>query len=81
MVALNPEERRVVETYQALPADRRSMVLTAMLRGQPTGWKRFQDEGEDRLRQLAADRGQNWDDLTDEQRQQLVCDLMDENRR
>jgi hypothetical protein len=32
------------------------------------------------LRQLAADRGQNWDAMSDDQRQALVDDLIHEDR-
>lgn len=80
MVALTNEEKRVVELFQKLPADRRPYVMLAMAGSDPDGWKRYQAQGEERLRALAADRGLDWDAMNDEQRQDFASDLLREDR-
>ena len=80
MVALTSEEKQVVALFQKLPPDRRAYVMLAMAASDPDAWKRYQPEGEERLRQLAGERGLNWDAMDDDQRQDLVSELLREDR-
>lgn len=78
MVALNDRERRVVEGYHALPSDRRPVVLAALLEGERGAWRAYQTQGSARMAALAAERGLDWHAMSDESKQQFVCDLLDE---
>lgn len=80
MVALTNEERQVVSLFQQLPPERRRHVMLAMAGAHPDGWKQYQEQGIERLRRLAADRGSDWDQMTDEQRQDFVSGILDEDR-
>ena len=80
MVALSNQERHIVDLFRALPPQRRPYVMLVMAGADPDAWKRFQSQGERRLRELAAQRGIDWDALTDDQRQDFVGELLDEGR-
>lgn len=80
MVALSNEEKRVVELFQKLPANRRAQVMLAMTGSDPDAWNRYQAHGEERLRALAGDRGLDWDAMDEERRQDFISDLMHEDR-
>ncbi len=80
MVALTPEEKEVVDRFQQLPPERQRYVMLAMFSTDADRWRRYQKQGEEELRKLAARRGLKWDELSDEQRQELVDDLMHEGR-
>lgn len=80
MVALTPQEKDVVARFQQLPPERQRYLMLVMFRTDADRWRRYQAEGEQRLRGLAAERGLDWDRLDDEQRQEFVNDLLHEDR-
>jgi hypothetical protein len=43
-------------------------------------WQRVLAEGEQQMRRLCAERGLNWDTMTEEERESLVDDLIHEYR-
>ena len=76
MVALNTEEKRIVDLFHKLPPERRAHVMLAIAGADPDGWKRYQQEGERELRRLAAERGMSWDAMSDEQRQDFATEVL-----
>jgi hypothetical protein len=69
-----------VELVRQLPAGAKREVLLA-LAGDAQGRRdQRMAQAAAQLRQLAADRGSNWDDMNDDQRQELVDDLVHEDR-
>jgi hypothetical protein len=80
MVALTKQEKEVVDLFQQLPPERQRYVMLRMFRTDADRWQHYQNEGEQKLRKMAAERGQDWDKLDDEQRQDLVNDLPHEDR-
>lgn len=80
MVALTNQEKHIVDLFHGLPPERRSYVMLVMAGADPDAWKRYQAQGEQRLRELSAQRGVDWDSLNDDQRQDFVSELLDENR-
>jgi hypothetical protein len=77
MVALTQQEKQVVELFRSLDPKRKRFVLLEMARADLGGWKRFQQSGEVRLRELATQRGLDWDRMDDEQRQDFVEEIAD----
>jgi hypothetical protein len=80
MIALTKEEKEVVDQFQQLPPERQRYVMLQMFRTDADRWQSYQKEGEQQLRKLAAERNKDWDKLDDEQRQDLVNDLLHEDR-
>ena len=80
MVALTEQEKDVVERFQQLPPERQRYVMLLMFGTDADRWRHYQSDGEQQLRKLAADRGLSWDNLDDEQRQDLVNNLLHEDR-
>ena len=76
MVALSTEEKVIVDLFRKLAPERRAHVMLAMAGTDPDGWARYQRQGEERLRRIAAERGMTWDAMTDEQRQDFVTGLL-----
>jgi hypothetical protein len=75
MVALTQDEKKVVELFRSLDPNRRRFVLMEMARADVDGWKRFQSQGESRLRELARQKGLDWDQFDDQKRQDFVEDF------
>ncbi|MCW5777358.1 MAG: hypothetical protein KIS87_13050 [Phycisphaeraceae bacterium] len=77
MVALTQQEKQVVELFRRLDPGRRRLVLLELVRADSEAWKRYQGSGEARLRDLARDRGLDWDTMDEQARQDFVEDLVD----
>jgi hypothetical protein len=77
MVALNQQEKQIVEQFRSLDPQRRRHVLLEMARANPGDWKRFQQQGEARLRELAKQKGLDWNRLDDQQRQDFIEEVAD----
>ena len=81
MAALTQLKQEVVDRFQQLTPDRQRYLMLVMFRTDPDLWRRYQREGEQQLRQLAAEKQINWDLLNDEQRQDFVDAILHEDRR
>jgi hypothetical protein len=77
MTVLTQQEQKVVEQFRQLEPRRRRYVLLEMARADADGWKQFQEEGGPRLRELAAQKGLDWNQLDDQQRQNFVEEFLD----
>jgi len=72
MVALTQQEKQVVDLFRRLEPGRRRYVLLEMAQTDPEAWKRYQSQGELRLRALARQMGLDWDQMDDLEKQDFV---------
>lgn len=77
MIALTQKEKQVVELFRQLEPERRRAVLLELGQADSGAWKRFQGQGESRLRELALQAGLDWDRMDDGQRQDFIEGLVD----
>jgi hypothetical protein len=80
MASVELTTEQVAELVRQLPAEAKREVLLALAGGAQAGRPERRSLAEARLRQFAADRGFNWDAMSDDQRQALVDDLIHEDR-
>ena len=80
MLTLTQQEHEIVKQFKRLPPERQRRVMLAMFNTDPARWGKYQAQGEQQLRKLAADRGLDWAKLNDEQRQDFVNELLHEER-
>jgi hypothetical protein len=79
MVTLSEQEQQVLDIIGTLPAERRRLVLYELAKDSQQAWRRNTTYAEEQLRKLAADCGQTWDGMSDQQRQAFVDDLLHED--
>ena len=80
MVTLTIEltDEQIVSLLRQLPAARRKHVLE-LLRPEGDGWwAATQRDAEAPLKRLAAEKGFDWDRMSDAERKALACDLTDD---
>ncbi|HKQ49356.1 MAG TPA: hypothetical protein VJZ71_14895 [Phycisphaerae bacterium] len=77
MISFTQQEKQVVELFRQLDPGRRRAVLFEMAQADSNGWKQYQAKGESRLRELAREKGLDWDRLNDDQRQDFIEELVD----
>ena len=80
MVTLNEQERQVLDIIGTLSAERRRLVLYELARDSKEAWQQNAAYAEQQLHRLAGERGQDWDRMDDQRRQQFVDDLLHEER-
>jgi len=78
MTPLTPQEKQVVNSFRRIAPGRRRYVLLEMARTAPDAWTRFREPAETQLRDEARRRGLDWDQMTDDERQDFVEQFMDD---
>jgi hypothetical protein len=77
-VRLSDEE--VLALIEQLPPKRKGELFARLARSEWPAWAKIVSEAEPQARRLAAERGLNWDALSDEERTALVDDLLHDAR-
>jgi len=80
MPKLELSDEQIVELILQLPPERQRAVLQMLNAARDAWWQRTIAEGEQQMRRLCAERGLNWDTMTEEERESLVDDLIHEYR-
>ena len=80
MPTLELTDQQVVELVKQLPANRQAALFKTLLTQQWTEWEELSRDGEVRIRSVAAERGRNWDTMTEDEREAFVDDLVHEDR-
>lgn len=78
MVTLTLSDQQVVELVKQLPPDSKRAVLDALIGERELWWNMTVSQGEERLRNLASQRGLDWNNLPEAEREKLVDDLLHE---
>jgi hypothetical protein len=71
---------QVVELVKRLPEQEKLAVLQNLRDEREAFRRRIQQKGQEHLRRLCAQRGLDWDVMTEEQRLAFVDDLLHEDR-
>lgn len=71
---------QVIELVEQLPPERKLAVLKALNAERLAWWEKMLDRGEEQLRRLCLERGQDWERMSEAEREQFVDGLMHEDR-
>ncbi len=80
MPKLELTDEQVVELILQLPPERLKAVLQILNAKRDEWWARIVAEGEQQMRRLCAERGLDWDLMTEEERKAFIDDLIHEDR-
>ena len=80
MPSLELTDEQVLQLVRQLPAKCRRAALVALAENAVQGRHDRLKNTEERLRRFCAKRGLDWDQLSEEQREALVDDLIHEDR-
>lgn len=80
MPNLELTDEQVLELVRQLPPERRRTALLVLAEGARSRQQDYQNYAEAQLRRLCADRGLNWDTMSEQQREIFIDDLVHENR-
>ncbi|MEN3001362.1 MAG: hypothetical protein ABDI19_05910 [Armatimonadota bacterium] len=71
---------QLIQLVRQLSPEDRLRLRRALDEDTDAWWEQMIDASESRLRQLCAERGLDWDALSDEQRIEFIDQLLHENR-
>ena len=80
MPALELSEQQVFDLVEQLPRDRQVVLMRNLLVRQWPEWHVLNRLGEHRIRAVAAERGHDWDAMSELEREAFVDDLVHEDR-
>jgi hypothetical protein len=80
MATLTVTDEQVLELALQLPPGRRRQLLTELLRRSWPEWEKQAAYAEDRFRQTVAERGKNWEAMTEEDKDDFISELVHEDR-
>jgi hypothetical protein len=79
MVALDEREQQALNIIRTLPPERQRMILYELAKNAKSDWQRSSLHAEQQLRNLASERGKDWDKMNDDERLEFVCELQHED--
>jgi hypothetical protein len=80
MPTLKLSDEQVIDLVKQLPKEQQDRLFEYLLVKDSPVWDEMTRYGEERARQVAAGRGQNWDAMTEEEKEDFVNELVHEDR-
>lgn len=79
MPILNLTNEQVVELVKQLPSEYQIELFRFLLLQQWGQWESMSLYGADRIRLVAQERGQNWDTMTEDEREAFIDEVVHED--
>jgi hypothetical protein len=80
MPTLELTNEQVIKLVNQLPSDQQELLFKSLLIKRWETWVNLSHYGEERVRIAVAQRGQNWDTMTEDEREVFIDDLIHEDR-
>lgn len=79
MATLKLTQKQILRLVQQLSPIQQEAVFKLLLARRRSEWGELSRYGQEKARQVAVQRGRNWDAMTEEEREQFVDDLVHED--
>jgi predicted Fe-S protein YdhL (DUF1289 family) len=80
MAVVELSKEQVFDLVRQMPTEEKREILQLLAQNTPAERVKRQQFAEDQLRRLCADRGLNWDSMTEDEREAFIDDLVHEDR-
>lgn len=80
MVTLSLSDDQVVELVKQIPYEKQKILFQFLLEQQQQRWQELSLEGQAGVRIAAAERGKDWDKMSEEEKEDFINDLVHEDR-
>jgi hypothetical protein len=81
MPSIELTDDQVIELIRRMPPERRRAALLALAEDARARREARQEYAESQLRRVSAERGQDWDAMTEEEREAFIDGLVHEDRK
>ncbi|NER37397.1 MAG: hypothetical protein F6J93_26100 [Oscillatoria sp. SIO1A7] len=79
MPVLAVTDEQVIELVKELPDTKQEELLKILLTQPWASWAKLTEDGPEKARLAAAQRGKNWDAMTEEEREAFIDELLHED--
>ena len=79
MVTLTLTTEQVIELVRQMPPDQQAAVLDYLMARRGEAWADLSKSLQPRIRELARERDRDWDGMSEQEREDLVDDLIHES--
>lgn len=79
MPILELTDEQVLELVRQLPPDKQALLFRHLLRSQWSAWEELSRYGETRVRRVAAQRGLDWDAMSEGEREAFIDNIVHES--
>jgi hypothetical protein len=80
MQTLQLTVKQVIDLVKQLPPEGKQAVLNVLKVEQDAWWEETLTQGEQQMRRLCAERGLDWDNMSEEEREGFVDELLHEDK-
>jgi hypothetical protein len=80
MPTLNLNEEQVLSLIDQLSSDQQIQILQKLFQKQQTNWESFAEKGQIAIRTIAQTKNQDWETMTEEEKEDFINDLIHEDR-
>jgi len=80
MPTLELSVEQVIALVQQLPPAEQRAVSSALQTARETWWRDMATQGESQMRRLCAERGLDWDALSEDERERFIDDVLHEDQ-
>ena len=80
MPTLNLNEQQVLSLIDQLSSDQQIQILQKLFQKQQTTWESFAEKGQIAIRAIAQTKNQDWETMTEEEKEDFINDLIHEDR-
>lgn len=80
MPTLKLTDEQVIELVKQLSRGQQELLLEYLLTRESPAWDGLTGYGDDRAREVAAERGRNWEAMTEKEKEEFVDELVHEDR-
>lgn len=80
MPTLTLTDEQVFELVKQLPPNKQAELFQFLQQQQQEKWEEVSRAGQEGVRKAAAQRGKNWDTMTEEEREDFIDDIVHKDR-
>lgn len=80
MPTLTLTDEQVIELVKQLPPNQQAELFQFLLQQRWDKWEKLSRAGQEGARRAAAERGKNWDTMTEDEREAFIDDIVHEDR-
>lgn len=79
MPLIQISDEQVIELAQNLPDDKKQELLKLLITQPWESWQKLTVDSTEKARLLCQERGYNWDNMTEDQKEEFIDDLLHED--
>ena len=80
MPTLNLNAEQVLSLIDQLSSEQQIQILQKLFQKQQTNWESFAEKGQIEIRKIAQEKKQDWETMTEEEKEDFINDLIHEDR-